>query len=82
MSLGYRVPLLPSFIKSLDISLVGRNLFWIYRGKSILDIPGVENRKLWFDPDVSMGSGNQFQGIEYGAFPSTRSYGVNLKFTF
>ena len=82
VSLGYRVPLLPSFIKSLDISLVGRNLFWIYRGKSILDIPGVENRKLWFDPDVSMGSGNQFQGIEYGAFPSTRSYGVNLKFTF
>lgn len=83
LSLGYKVPL-PSelFIKSLEVSFVGRNLFWIYRGNSILDIPGLKKRRLWFDPDVSLGSGNNFQGVEYGAFPSTRSFGLNLKFKF
>ncbi|MFI0429362.1 SusC/RagA family TonB-linked outer membrane protein [Mariniflexile sp. HMF6888] len=82
VTLGYQFPLESKLIKSMKVSLVGRNLFWIYRGKALLDIPGVPDRKLWFDPDVSLFNGNGFQGIEYGAFPSTRSLGLNLNITF
>ncbi|HRH59334.1 MAG TPA: hypothetical protein PL045_02130, partial [Chitinophagaceae bacterium] len=60
---------------------VGRNLFWILRGKSKMDIPGLEKRTMWFDPDMSLGNGN-FQGVEYGALPATRSIGLNLQLTF
>ncbi|UHG90241.1 SusC/RagA family TonB-linked outer membrane protein [Spirosoma oryzicola] len=82
LSLGYRIPV-PSniFIKSAQLSFVARNLFWIYRGKSLLDIPGVGKRTMWFDPDVNIGNGN-FQGVEYGTLPSNRSLGVNLKLSF
>ena len=84
-SLGYEIPLKAisflSFVKGMKFSLVGRNLFWLYRGKSILDIPGIGKRKMWFDPDMSLGNGN-WQGVEYGTLPSTRSLGANLKITF
>jgi TonB-linked SusC/RagA family outer membrane protein len=82
LSLGYSIPLPPSFpIKVARISLVGRNLFFIYRGSSKLDIPGLGKRKMSFDPDMSLGNGN-WQGISYGTFPSTRSIGFNLQLTF
>jgi len=84
-SFGYEIPLKAisflSFVKGMKLSLVGRNLFWLYRGKSILDIPGIGKRKMWFDPDMSLGNGN-WQGVEYGTLPSTRSLGANLKITF
>jgi TonB-linked SusC/RagA family outer membrane protein len=83
VSLGYKVPLSPKLpIRDVHISLVARNLFWIYRGSSILDVPGVSKRKLWFDPDISNGNGNDFAGVEYGALPSTRSIGLNLRLNF
>lgn len=83
LALGYTLTMPSgSFFESARISAVGRNVFWIYRGSSILDIPGHEKRKMWFDPDVSLGNGNNFQGVEYGAFPSTRSMGFNLNLTF
>lgn len=83
LSLGYHIPVPSGFlIKSARLSLVARNLCWLYRGSSILDIPGLEERKMWFDPDMSLGNGNNLQGIEYGAFPSTRSMGLNLHLTF
>ena len=82
LSLGYDIPIRnTTVIKSLKISAVARNLFWIYRGSSILDIPGIGKRKMWFDPDVANGTG-VFQGAEYGAIPSTRSLGFNLKASF
>jgi TonB-linked SusC/RagA family outer membrane protein len=82
VSLGYNFDLPSAFaIKGAKLSLVGRNLLWLYRGESRLDIPGVGKRKMWFDPDMSLGNGN-FQGIEYGTLPSTRSYGVNLQLNF
>ncbi|HMP93774.1 MAG TPA: TonB-dependent receptor, partial [Phnomibacter sp.] len=68
-------------IKSMKISLVARNLFFLYRGKTILDIPGLGKRSMRFDPDINLGAGN-YQGIEYGNMPSTRSIGLNLKFDF
>lgn len=82
LSVGYNVNL-PSnfFIKSARLSVVGRNLFFLYRGYATLDIPGVPKRRLPFDPDVNLGAGN-FQGVEYGNLPSTRTLGLNLKLAF
>lgn len=82
VSLGYDIPLPTNkFIKSARIALVGRNLFWLYRGSSKLDIPGIDKRKMWFDPDMSLGNAN-FQGVEYGTLPSTRTLGLNLRLNF
>ena len=82
LSLGYDIPLRSKiFVKAARISAVARNVFWIYRGKSILDIPGLGKRKMDFDPDMSLGNGN-YQGIEYGTLPATRTYGLNLQLTF
>lgn len=82
VSIGYGIPV-PSnfFIKSARLSFVARNLFWFYRGSSILDIPGIGKRKMWFDPDMNLTNGN-FQGVEYGTLPSNRSIGLNLKLSF
>jgi len=82
LSLSYNIPLhTTKIIKGATVSAVARNLFWIYRGKSTLDIPGLEKRTAWFDPDMSLGNGN-FQGTEYGTLPSTRTIGFNLKLSF
>jgi TonB-linked SusC/RagA family outer membrane protein len=82
LSFGYDIPVGNiHLIKSLRFSAVARNLFWIYRGSSTLDIPGMGKRKMWMDPDMSNGNSN-FQGTEYGAMPSTRTLGFNLKATF
>jgi TonB-linked SusC/RagA family outer membrane protein len=82
LSLGYDIPLKnTTIIKSLKLSAVARNLFWLYRGSSTLNIPGIGTRKMWFDPDVANGNG-VFQGVEYGAIPSTRTLGFNLKANF
>jgi hypothetical protein len=82
LSLGYNIPLPKTTIfKSIRISAVGRNLFWLYRGSSLLDIPGLGKRKMQIDPDMSLGNGN-WQGVQYASMPSTRSLGFNLKLTF
>ena len=82
LSFGYDIPVgAKLFIKSARFSVVAHNLFWIYRGSSILSIPGEGKRKMWFDPDMSLGNDN-YQGVEYGTLPSTRSLGFNLKLTF
>ena len=81
VSLGYNIPVPGSFvIKAARISVVGRNLLWLYRGSSRLSIPGIGRRKMSFDPDMSLGNAN-WQGISYGTFPSTRSIGLNLQLT-
>ena len=82
LSIGYDIPLKRvTVIKSMRFSAVARNLFWIYRGSSILSIPGIGKRKMWMDPDMSNGNSN-FQGTEYGAMPSSRTLGFNLKVNF
>ncbi|HEX5172258.1 MAG TPA: SusC/RagA family TonB-linked outer membrane protein [Cyclobacteriaceae bacterium] len=82
LSIGYNIPVPANFfIKSARFSLVARNLAWIYRGSSLLDIPGLGKRKLQIDPDMSLGNGN-WQGVQYGSLPSTRSLGCNLNLTF
>ena len=82
LTLGYSLPVPSSSpIKNARLSLVGRNLLFLYRGSSQLDIPGLAKRKMAFDPDMSLGNGN-WQGISYGTSPATQSLGVNLNLTF
>ena len=82
LSFGYNLPVKGfDFIKDARLSLVARNILFLYRGKSLLDLPGIGKRKMWFDPDMSLGNGN-FQGVEYGTLPATRSVGLNLQVTF
>ena len=57
------------FIKGIDISVFGRNLWIIHK-----NMP-------YSDPEELLSSGN-IQGYQSGAFPTTRSIGVNLKFNF
>ncbi|MBN8856350.1 MAG: SusC/RagA family TonB-linked outer membrane protein [Sphingobacteriales bacterium 50-39] len=81
LTLGYDFHRLPSFIKAAKLSFVARNLLFLYRGKSILDIPGIGKRKLGIDPEASFGNSN-YQGAEYYNLPTTRSMGLNLKLSF
>jgi TonB-linked SusC/RagA family outer membrane protein len=82
LSAGYRLPIKTNGpVKGAKISIVGRNLFFLYRGKSLLDIPGIGKRTMPFDPDMSLSNSN-WQGAEYGTMPATRSMGVNLQLTF
>ncbi|MFZ0282044.1 MAG: SusC/RagA family TonB-linked outer membrane protein [Bacteroidales bacterium] len=57
-------------LSSLDLALVGRNLWIIH--KNIPDL----------DPEVSSSAGNTSVGAESNAIPSTRSYGFNLRVNF
>jgi TonB-linked SusC/RagA family outer membrane protein len=72
VSLSYSLPssiLGDSFIRGVDISVVGRNLWIIHKN--------VEH----FDPEVMFTAGNG-QGIENGAYPSVRTLGLNVKLDF
>ncbi|KQB41757.1 putative outer membrane protein [Flavobacterium daejeonense] len=69
---GYTMPkslLKNSVFSSFNVSLVARNLFFIV------------NKAKYFDPEQGAGTGN-LQGIESFNIPSTRDYGVNVKFGF
>ncbi len=72
LSLGYTFPsqmLKKTFLTAANISLVGRNLFFIKR----------ESKNI--DPEAGFNGGNA-QGLEYFSLPSIANYGltVNLKF--
>ncbi|MCK6693458.1 MAG: SusC/RagA family TonB-linked outer membrane protein, partial [Thermoanaerobaculia bacterium] len=70
--LGYRLPdrlLRKSRLKTLQIAVVGRNLWLIHK-----NIPHI-------DPDNGISSGN-VQGMEAGQIPSTRTLGINLTAQF
>lgn len=51
---------------NITFSIIGRNLAILFKNTD------------HFDPEMSLGSGNA-QGIESGAYPTTRSIGFNLK---
>ncbi|MGH2643437.1 MAG: TonB-dependent receptor domain-containing protein, partial [Chitinophagaceae bacterium] len=80
-SLGYRFNVRNTFLKEGKISLTGRNLFFLYRGKSLLDIPGIGRRSLPVDPESAIGTSN-YQGVESGLPPSLRSIGLNINLSF
>jgi TonB-linked SusC/RagA family outer membrane protein len=82
LSIGYDLPVPSNFaIRSARLSLVARNLLFLYRGSSIMDIPGIGKRKMDFDPDMALGNSN-YQGVQYFTLPSTRSIGANLILNF
>lgn len=69
ISLGYTFYDLLGVSKNLTISIVGRNLGFIYKNAPV-------------DPDISVTAGNNFGGVESFTLPTTRSYGFNVKVTF
>jgi len=74
VSLGYSLP--PSItsklkvFRSIKASVVGRNLAILMKKSDNID------------PEASFGSNVRYYGIEGTSLPSTRSYGINLNFTF
>lgn len=69
MSVGYTIPVRSNIVKSLRLSAVGRNLFFIYNGCG------------WFDPDGSYDVSKNGQGAESAFLPGTRTLGFNIKLT-
>ncbi|QRR03309.1 SusC/RagA family TonB-linked outer membrane protein [Dyadobacter sandarakinus] len=72
LTLGYSFPkrmLAKTPLQSLSLSFVGRNLGILFK-----NIPNV-------DPESTYSNGNS-QGFDYFGFPSTRSYGFNLRVSF
>ncbi len=80
-SVAYNFALKSELVKSAQIAFTGRNLFFFYRGKAKLDIPGIDKRLMPSDPDATLGAGN-YQGVELGLPPVSRSFGLNVKLTF
>lgn len=69
LSVGYRFKNLLGVHKDMEISLVARNLFIIYK-----DAP--------HDPEMSISNANGYQSIDVFALPSTRTFGLNVKLSF
>ncbi|WP_158857496.1 SusC/RagA family TonB-linked outer membrane protein [Lunatibacter salilacus] len=72
VTFGYSFPqslLSKTFIQSVRLSLVGRNLAILHRNHPHMD------------PEVDMKGGNA-QGFSYGEQPSTRNVGFNVNLTF
>jgi iron complex outermembrane receptor protein len=73
VSLGYNVP--KSFatrmrLQNIRVSLIGRNLFYIYRTLDNLD------------PEALIGSSWTRQGVDEGSLAATRSYGFSIHASF
>ena len=73
LSLNYQLPAgwiaKTKVFKDIQLSFVGRNLFFIYK-------------KAPFDPDLVLSTGNDNQGIEVYGMPTTRSWGFSIKCEF
>lgn len=71
VSLGYDLPVKKwvKFIKSANVSVIGRNLFFFYNSAP-------------FDPELTANTQTFFQGIDYFMMPSLRSVGVSVKLNF
>ena len=66
LSLGYTFRNLFGQGRNLNLSFIGRNLFFIYKDAPV-------------DPDVSLSTGNGMGAFEAFNMPSSRSYGFSLK---
>lgn len=76
VSLGYNIgTLLPKTVfKNAKLSLVGRNLLYIYRDPMF--------KQMGISPEAAYAPTSVAQGFENPGTPSTRSVGVNLSFSF
>jgi hypothetical protein len=69
LSLGYTFSKFSKTFKTIDISLVGRNLLILYK-------------KAPFDPEIGGDVSQTAEGMGNFVLPATRSYGVNLRVNF
>lgn len=71
LTFGYDVPInkYVSWIKGLNVSFVGKNLFLLYN-------------KAPFDPELTASSGTYYQGIDMFMSPSLRNLGFSVKLDF
>jgi TonB-linked SusC/RagA family outer membrane protein len=69
VSFGYTFSNLKRIFKSIDISLVGRNLFIFYK-------------KAPFDPEIGGNTSQTAEGMSQFTLPATRSVGLNLRLDF
>ena len=74
LSLGYHIPgsrfgNAGKVVKGVDIQLLGRNLWLIHKNLPMAD------------PEDGASAGNN-QGLQFGAYPTVRSLGLNLKMQF
>jgi TonB-linked SusC/RagA family outer membrane protein len=67
--LGYNFKINSNVIQGVNVALYGRNLGFLYNASKNID------------PNMSVGTSN-YQGVEAFGLPSSRTYGVNLRFTF
>lgn len=74
LTLGYNLPASVvkslKFVSSVNVALVGRNLWTIMKK--------TEN----IDPEATFGSNVRYYGIEGTSLPTTRSFGVNVNIKF
>lgn len=66
LSLGYTFEGMFGAGKDLSLSLIGRNLFFLFKKSPV-------------DPDVSMSTANALGGVDIFNLPTSRSVGLNLK---
>lgn len=71
VSLGYDIPVNKwvNWIKSANVSVIGRNLLMIYNSAP-------------YDPEAISSTGTYYQGIDYFMQPSLRSVGFSVKLGF
>ena len=62
------------FFKSLQLSVVGRNLFYLYRDP--------EFKLMGISPETAFSASTAAQGYESLNMPTTRSVGINLSLSF
>ena len=73
VSLGYNLPTAIAEklrLQNIRVSLIGRNLFYLYRT--------LEN----LDPEAMLGTRWDKQGIDEGSLAATRSYGFTINARF
>jgi TonB-linked SusC/RagA family outer membrane protein len=73
ITLGYDLPknlLGESFLTSVKVSLVGRNLFFF------------QNKAEYVDPEIMMGVNNTQEGESAFPLPTVRTYGISVNFGF
>lgn len=71
LTLGYDIPVNKwyKWVQNLNVSLVGRNLFFLYN-------------KAPYDPELTANTGTYYQGIDYFMMPSLRNIGFSVKVQF
>ncbi|MGV8094550.1 MAG: SusC/RagA family TonB-linked outer membrane protein [Mangrovibacterium sp.] len=71
LTLGYDVPVRRwcNWVKELNVSLIGRNLFFLYNTAP-------------YDPELTANTGTYYQGVDYFMLPSLRNMGFSVKVRF